>query len=123
MQGLELIFADTACAQSLSDERLLAAMARFEAALALAAAQSGLIPTAEAELVARVCESARFDAAVLARDARRAGTLAIPFVKELSAQVAAHSPAAARHVHAGATSQDVMDTGMVLCLREAAQRN
>lgn len=122
MAGLELIFADEVCARALSDEQLLAAMARFEGALAIAAASANLLPQQDAKIIARVCETARFDAAALARAARRAGTLAIPFVKELTAQVAAVSPQAARHVHAGATSQDVIDTGMALCLRSAAQR-
>src|SRR5882672_2352835 len=97
-------------------------MARFEGALALASARADLLPVEDAKLIARICETARFDAAALARAARRAGTLAIPFVKELTAQVAAVSLAAARHVHAGATSQDVIDTGVVLCLRPAARR-
>jgi 3-carboxy-cis,cis-muconate cycloisomerase len=122
MAGLELIFADEQCARALSDEQLLAAMARFEGALAIASASANLLPQEDAKIIARVCATARFDADALARAARRAGTLAIPFVKELTAQVAAVSPQAARHVHAGATSQDVIDTGVVLCLRPAAQR-
>jgi 3-carboxy-cis,cis-muconate cycloisomerase len=122
MAGLDLIFADEPCAEALSDERLLAAMARFEAALALASAQCQLIPEEDARVIAGVCGAARFDAAALARAARRAGTLAIPFIRDLTAQVAAVSPNAARHVHSGATSQDVCETGMVLCLRPAAAR-
>jgi 3-carboxy-cis,cis-muconate cycloisomerase len=105
----------------LSDRRLLAAMARFEAALARASARAGLIPAADAETIARVCEHARFDAAALARAARSAGTLAIPFVQQLTAQVAAVSEDAARHVHFGATSQDVIDTAAALCLRPACE--
>src|SRR5712664_4638407 len=107
MTGLELTFADEACALALSDEQLLAGMARFEGALARACAKSGLVPVAEAEIIARTCTGARFDPAALASAARRAGTLAIPFVKQLTAQVAAASPEAARYVHFGATSQDV----------------
>lgn len=122
MAGLELIFADEACAEALSDEKLLAAMAGFEAALALASAGAGLVPEAAAQAIARVCAVARFDPGTLARAARRAGTLAIPFVKQLTEQVAAVSPEAARHVHFGATSQDVIDTALVLCLQPAAAR-
>jgi 3-carboxy-cis,cis-muconate cycloisomerase len=114
--GLELLFADEECAGLLSDERFLAAMARFEGALARASA-----PAPHAEVIGRVCESARFDAAALARDGR-ASTLAIPFVKALTAQVAAVSKDAAKHVHAGATSQDVIDTAAVLCLKPACAR-
>jgi 3-carboxy-cis,cis-muconate cycloisomerase len=114
--SLELLFADEVCAGLLSDERLLAAMARFEGALARVSA-----PAPHAETIRRVCESARFDHALLAREGRE-GTLAIPFVKRLTAQVAAVSPEAARYVHAGATSQDVVDTAVVLCLKPACAR-
>jgi 3-carboxy-cis,cis-muconate cycloisomerase len=120
--SLELIFSDERCAQALSDDRFLAAMARFEAALAVAAARAGLLPATHAQTIARVCAGARFDAGALARAAREAGTLAIPFVKELTAQVAAVSPDAAHHVHAGATSQDVIDSACALCLKVAAAR-
>jgi 3-carboxy-cis,cis-muconate cycloisomerase len=119
--SLELLIADEACAAALSDDALLAAMARFEGALARASAAAGLVPAAEAEVIARVCAAARFDALALAREGR-AGTLVIPFVRELRQQVAAVSPSAARHVHAGATSQDVIDTAAVLCLRPAGER-
>jgi 3-carboxy-cis,cis-muconate cycloisomerase len=114
--SLELLFADEVCAGLLSDEKLLAAMARFEGALARASA-----PAEHAEIISRVCERAEFDATALAREGRT-GTLAIPFVKQLTAQVAAVSPEAARHVHAGATSQDVIDTAAVLCLKPACAR-
>lgn len=119
--SLELLFADEVCAGLLSDEKLLAAMARFEGALARASARHGLLPAAHAEVIARVCERAQFDASALAR-AGRAGTLAIPFVQQLTAAVTAVSPDAARHVHAGATSQDVIDTAAVLCLKPACRR-
>jgi 3-carboxy-cis,cis-muconate cycloisomerase len=119
--SLELLFADEACAAQLTDEKLLAAMARFEAALARASARHGLVPAAHAEIISRVCAGATFDAARLAREGR-AGTLVIPLVKRLTAQVAAESPEAARHVHAGATSQDVIDTAIVLCLKPACAR-
>jgi 3-carboxy-cis,cis-muconate cycloisomerase len=119
--SLELLFADEVCAGQLSDEKLLAAMARFEGALARASARLGLVPAAHAEVIARVCEAAQFDTSQLAR-AGRAGTLAIPFVKQLTAQVAAVSKDAAAHVHAGATSQDVIDTAVALCLKAACSR-
>lgn len=122
MDGLSLTFTDPAAAEALSDERLLGAMARFEAALAQACARSGLISAGDAEVITAVCKGARFDAGALASAGRTAGTLAIPFVKELTAQVAAVSPQAARHVHFGATSQDVQDTALALCLKDANAR-
>ena len=54
-----------------------------------------------------------FEAIVLA------GNSAIPLVKALGRQVAAADPQAERYVHLGATSQDAMDTGLVLQLRQA----
>jgi 3-carboxy-cis,cis-muconate cycloisomerase len=51
--------------------------------------------------------------------AQDAGNIAIPMVKQLTAAVAAMDADAARYVHWGATSQDVIDTGRVLQLREA----
>ena len=96
-------------------------MARFEGGLARASARNGLVPAAHAEVISRVCEAAKFDAAALAREGR-SGTLAIPFVKQLTAQVGAVSKEAARHLHAGATSQDVIDTAAVLCVKPACAR-
>ena len=97
-------------------------MARFEGALALASARAGVVPEEEARTIARVAASATFEAAELARAARLAGALAIPFVKAFTEQVRASSDSAARYVHFGATSQDVLDTATMLCVREAARR-
>jgi 3-carboxy-cis,cis-muconate cycloisomerase len=97
-------------------------MARFEGALASASARAALIPAVEANIIAQACKHAQFDSRALAAAARRAGTLAIPFVSQLTAQVAATSPQAARYVHFGATSQDVMDSALALCLQAACKR-
>jgi 3-carboxy-cis,cis-muconate cycloisomerase len=122
MSVLQHAFWDETCAEAMSDARLLAAMARFETALARACALAGVVPQAAAEAIAGVSARAEFDAAALARAARRAGTLAIPFVTRLTEQVAAVSPEAARYVHFGATSQDVIDSAVVLCLVPATER-
>jgi 3-carboxy-cis,cis-muconate cycloisomerase len=97
-------------------------MARFERALAAASARNGVFPASHADTIGKVCDDASFDAPFLARQARIAGALAIPFVRALTEKVAAVSSDAARYVHFGATSQDVMDTAAVLCLREACER-
>ncbi|HLX79454.1 MAG TPA: lyase family protein [Burkholderiales bacterium] len=122
MSALQYAFWDDACAEALSDANLLSAMARFEGALALASARAGVVPDAAARAIAEVAASAMFDAAALAPAARRASTLAIPFVKELTSQVARKSADAARYVHFGATSQDAIDTGVVLCLVAGSAR-
>jgi 3-carboxy-cis,cis-muconate cycloisomerase len=117
--SLELIFADERCAQALSDENLLTAMARFEAALARASGRSGVIPAEHAEKIAVACEQATFDARAIAREARNAGTLTIPFIDALKKKV---PPESARFLHFGATSQDVSDTAISLGIKVAAQR-
>jgi 3-carboxy-cis,cis-muconate cycloisomerase len=122
MSALHSMFWDEACAQALSDARLLAAMARFEGALAKASVGTGLVPADAAETIAKVAAQAKFDASAIGKAARRSATLTIPFVKSLTEQVAAVSAEAARYVHFGATSQDVVDTGVVLCLVPASER-
>ena len=122
-------FASDPVSRHLDDAALIAAMARFEAALALAEADAGLIDAAAAETIASVCmtldgttsPTAPFDAASLVPAARRAGTLAIPFVKALTAAVAARDAEAARWVHWGATSQDVLDTALAMQLQAAGR--
>ena len=120
--SLERVFLDAACADALGEESLLNAMARFEGALAVAGARTGIVPAEAAQVIYRVCESARWSPVELVDEARAAATLAVPFVRRLTQEVAKASPEAARFVHFGATSQDVIDTGLVLCLQPANAR-
>ncbi len=95
------------------------AMLDFEAALARAEAEVGVIPAGAAAPITASCRVERFDLAELADQAAAAGNLAIPLVKALSAEVRASDPEAANYVHWGATSQDVIDSGTMLQLRRA----
>jgi 3-carboxy-cis,cis-muconate cycloisomerase len=104
-----------------SDGARLQGMLDFEAALARAEAEAGLIPGEAAAPIAASCRAGLFDPQALAREAALAGNLAIPLVKALTALVARSDPAAARQVHRGATSQDAQDTGLVLQLRRALE--
>lgn len=110
-----------ALGDAFSDPSLLAAMLRFEVALARAEARLGITPQTAAEAIARAAVVDGFDPAEIGRAARTSGTIAIPLVTLLTARVRAHSPEAAAFVHRGATSQDVTDTALVLCLVRAAQ--
>jgi 3-carboxy-cis,cis-muconate cycloisomerase len=101
-----------------SDAALIAAMLRFEAALAAAEGRAGVIPDSAAAVIASVRPEV-FDPAAIARAARTSATPAIPFVDALIAAVGAADPEAAKFVHRGATSQDITDTALVLCLRTA----
>ena len=94
-------------------------MLDFEAALARAEAAVGVIPASAAGPIAKACKAEAFDLAALAEAATRSGNLAIPLVKALTANVAKADADAARYVHWGATSQDVIDTATMLTLRAA----
>ena len=101
------------------DSATLQHMLDFEAALARAEAATGVIPAAAADPIGAACRADRFDLAALAEAATRAGNLAIPLVKALTAEVGKTDAEAARYVHWGATSQDVIDTATMLSLRTA----
>jgi 3-carboxy-cis,cis-muconate cycloisomerase len=101
------------------DAAYLQHMLDFEAALARAEAATGVIPARAAAPIANACKAAAFDLSALADAATRSGNLAIPLVKALTADVAKTDAEAARYVHWGATSQDVIDTAAMLTLRAA----
>jgi 3-carboxy-cis,cis-muconate cycloisomerase len=88
---------------------------QFEAALARAEAHAGIIPNSAASAIADTCRIELVDVPALERDALHAGTLAIPLVQQLIAR----APMEARaYVHWGATSQDAIDTALVLQMRD-----
>ncbi len=111
--------ASALAAEAFSDIATLRHMLRFEAALAHAAAAAGLIPRKFAPIIAKACDPVFYDPPSLAEAARRAATLTVPVVKALTEEVAKRDAEAAAYVHWGATSQDVLDTAMVLQLGEA----
>jgi 3-carboxy-cis,cis-muconate cycloisomerase len=116
---LDSLATTAALTEAFSDAAVLAAMLRFEVALASVEARAGLIPASAAEAIARAADGGGFDPAAIAHDARASGTIAIPFVEILIARVRQLNPDAATFVHWGTTSQDVSDTALVLCLLEA----
>ncbi len=101
------------------DATYLQHMLDFEAALARAEAATGIIPASAVGPIAAACNAQAFDLAALAEAATKSGNLAIPLVKALTADVAKSDAEAARYVHWGATSQDVIDTAAMLTLRAA----
>jgi 3-carboxy-cis,cis-muconate cycloisomerase len=99
------------------DRTSLQHMLDFEAALARAEAAAGVVPAAVSGPIAAACKAQAFDLDALAEAATRSGNLAIPLVKMLTAEVGKADKDAARYVHWGATSQDVIDTATMLTLR------
>jgi 3-carboxy-cis,cis-muconate cycloisomerase len=102
-----------------SDRATVARMLAVEAALANAGAAAGAIPRGAAAPIARACDASRFDLDAIAERAPSSGNIAIPLVKALTEAVAHRDAEAARFVHWGATSQDIIDTATVLAIREA----
>lgn len=105
--------------EAFGDRAFVAAMLRFEAALARAQAGAGLIPESAAQSIIGTCKVELFDVAKIVRDSPRSGSLAIPLVESLKETVGLFNPSAVAHVHRGCTSQDAIDTAMALVTRDA----
>jgi 3-carboxy-cis,cis-muconate cycloisomerase len=99
----------------LSDRAFLQAMLDAERALAVASTRAGIMPEAAAAAIAGACQADAFDPDDLGRRALGSGNPVVPLVRDLTERVAeAAGPEAARWVHSGATSQDILDTAASL---------
>jgi 3-carboxy-cis,cis-muconate cycloisomerase len=116
---LEKLFTTESMRAVFSTRSRIQRMLDFEAALARVQAECGVIPPSAAKCIESCCVAESYDAPALAAAATAGGNLAIPLVTALSAQVAERNVGAAGYVHWGATSQDVIDTALVLQLRDA----
>ena len=90
----------------------------FEAALARAESQAGVIPTDAAEAIAQAAHGEQYDMDALLRESMQAGSPAIPIIRALSEHVAG---VGRDYVHWGVTSQDAIDTALVLMIRESLE--
>lgn len=104
------VFSETSVTQAMMD---------FEAALARALAAEAVMPAAAAQAITGVCKAELYDVSAIVGQSGRAGSLAIPLVRKLTETVALFDKQAAGYVHWGSTSQDVIDTAMVLLTRRA----
>ncbi|WP_136658362.1 3-carboxy-cis,cis-muconate cycloisomerase [Nitratireductor sp. XY-223] len=93
----------------------ITAMLRFEAALSSAEAGEGVIPQAAAEAIGKACEGLSPDIGLLKQAATKDGVCVPELIRQLRAAL---DPEHAAHVHFGATSQDVIDTALVLRLQQ-----
>ncbi|NEK84988.1 3-carboxy-cis,cis-muconate cycloisomerase [Blastococcus saxobsidens] len=110
-------FARGGAATAVSDSAWFDALLDVEAALARAAAATGLVPTTAADAVTRACAGpAGLDLATVVARAADAGNPVPPLVRVLQDAVGERDAVA---VHVGATSQDVLDTALVLLARRA----
>ncbi len=115
------LFSTTEIDRIFSLTRQLQCMIEFERALTTALESAGLTSKASSTAFESLRDAAFIDAASLMQEARKSGNIAIPFVRQLTAAIRLRHPEAARDIHLGATSQDVLDTALVLQIREALE--
>ena len=107
---LHALVGDEEVSACFSNEADLAAMLRFEAALAQSQAECGLIDPAAAEAIPKACGSFKPDWQKLAAGIAQDGVVVPALVKQLRASMnEPHRNA----LHFGATSQDVIDTSLI----------
>jgi len=117
----ESLFSTAAMTETFSIQRQLRAMARFEWALSCALEEQGIAEKGTATALEPLLDAAFVDVPRMMADATQAGNIAIPFVRQLTAAVKGRNAGASHTVHFGATSQDVLDTALVLQIRDALQ--
>jgi 3-carboxy-cis,cis-muconate cycloisomerase len=103
----------------LGDEAWLQAMLDTEAALARALERAGLVPAGSGAAVTRAADARNFDVAELGELTALTGNPVPGLSRLLTRAVAETDPKAARAVHRGATSQDIIDTAAMLLARQA----
>jgi 3-carboxy-cis,cis-muconate cycloisomerase len=106
-------FGTPAMREVFSDQALIRRYAEVEVALAKAEARCGVIPVEAAEEIARRTDIATFDFDLLRRETDIVGYPILPLVHQMVKQCGE----AGRYVHWGATTQDIMDTAVVLQIR------
>ncbi len=113
------MFSTPAMSEIFSLPGQLRAMMRFEWALACALEKTGIAEGGSGSVLEPLRDACFVDLAALMAESKEAGNLAIPLLRQLTAAVRERSETAARWVHFGATSQDVLDTAIVLQMRDA----
>lgn len=113
------LYASAAMRELMTDQARLQRMLDFEAALARAEAAVGVVSATGAVTIAEACDAAKYNVAALVEAQVPSGNIAIAVVEALTSTVAERDAAAASFVHWGATSQDMIDTALMLELRAA----
>jgi 3-carboxy-cis,cis-muconate cycloisomerase len=108
-------FSTVAMREIWSTERRIRRLCDAEAALAAACAEVGLAPETAARAIRSSCDGFAADAVALFEDGWHAGTPLLPLLDGIRRRL---EPDAARFLHFGATSQDIIDTAQVLHMRD-----
>ena len=101
------------------DSAMIQSMLDVECALAYVLAELKICKQSHSKSIAKKCKVSNFDLSRLAEEAAAHGTVVVPLVKDLTKLVKSLDPEASTYVHYGITSQDVIDTAMVLQLVKA----
>ncbi|WP_038902445.1 class-II fumarase/aspartase family protein [Dickeya dadantii] len=97
------------------DHELIRKYVEVEIALAKAEARCGVIPQQAADEIAKTCNADTLDFDLLRHETEIVGYPILPLVHQISKQAGASGG----YVHWGATTQDIMDTAVVLQIRDA----
>ncbi|MGH8688662.1 MAG: 3-carboxy-cis,cis-muconate cycloisomerase [Burkholderiales bacterium] len=97
------------------DAALLARYTEIEVALASVQGRLGVIPAGAAKDIAAKCDASKLDLERLKKETETVGYPILPLVRQLAAQCGE----AGKFLHWGATTQDIMDTAVVLQVRDA----
>jgi 3-carboxy-cis,cis-muconate cycloisomerase len=112
------VFGDQEVIRLFSEESLVAAWLEVERALADAQAEFGVIPSDAAREIAAAAMPEHVDLAALREQTLVVGYPILPLLD----QIVQRSPTAGRYLHRGATTQDIMDTGLALVGSRALDR-
>ena len=119
--SIEFLFSTPAMTEIFSLSHQLRAMMQFEWALSCALEECGLAEAGSGDAVKRYVDARFVDLDALQSETLNAGNIAVPFIHQLTAQVKKENEAAAKTIHIGATSQDVLDTALILEIEEAIE--
>ncbi len=113
-------FGDLEMAEIFSERSLVESWLTVERELALAQAELNVIPAEAGAAIFQEAVIDKIDFAELWKATRAVGYPIVPLIEQIAAR---SSPLVGDYIHWGATTQDVMDTGLVLQLRRALDRS
>lgn len=113
------LYGDGPTSDILSEDMLVRSWLRVEAALARAQADLGVLDREHAAAITAACATENIDTTRLWQETRNVGYPILPLVRQLDAALPARHRG---HVHYGATTQDIMDSGIALQFGAAADR-
>jgi len=112
---LGALYGTDAMRAAMGEQAFLQRMLDVEAALARAQARLGIVPAEAAAAITSAARAERLDLPALAAATRNTGYPVVGLVRQLSTLA---GPEAGRWTHWGATTQDIMDTAVVLQMRD-----